>query len=366
MKSLFLKKSFLLIGCLCVLLAVCDEVDLEGEEAGEVQGFWELATGGGDFTYLSVAQDSVIFYYFDSSEDCITIDAFRVVQIDGTGFYILNRGGEGEENTVLAISRNRDRIDVRNINDTQREIDKFLLSTVDITTLAPVCVDETDVFGKWELTPEGEPPIYLSITPDSISVISKETVEDCYFISVLKVFEINGNVFTMDDNDPFSENGTQDVVIRRVPEGVEIERMEDGSLIKELYSVSNEDFSLFEPECEFTIPPAFMGLWQLETSNDINSPVLFLSLNNEELVYYNEIKSASETSCFDRFAYQIVSFVGDVLTLTTPEDPTFNLIYRLGVTEGKLVTTFENDISETFFRTDTPISELEGNQCTTQ
>lgn len=364
MKSLFLKKNFLFLGCLCVLLAVCDEVDLEGEEAGEVQGFWELATGGGDFTYLSIAQDSVVFYYYDNSEDCITVDAFNVVQVDGTGFYILNRGGEGEENTVLAISRNGDRIHVRNIDETQNQLDKYFPSTVDITTLAPVCIDETDVFGEWELTQEGEAPIYLSITSDSISVISKEPVEECYFISILKVFEINGNVFTMEDNDPFSENGTQDVVIRRVPEGVEIERMEDGSLIRELYTESNEDFSLFDPTCEFTIPPVFMGLWQLETTNDIDSPVLFLSLNNEELVYYNEIQGASETSCFDRFAYQIVSFEGDVLLLALPGDPTSNLIYRLGIKEGKLVTTFVDDISETFFRTGTPISELEDNQCT--
>lgn len=362
MKSLFIK-MILILGCSFFLFVTCDDIDLDNEDAGEVQGFWELATGGGDFTYLSIASDSVVFYFFDASDNCITVDAFNVVQIDGTGFYVLNGGGEGEKNTVLAISKNGDRIHVRDIDDTQNELDKYFPSTVDVNTLAPVCVDETDVFGNWELAMEGEGTIYLSVTADSISVISKEGFEECYFISILKVFEINGNVFTMEDNDPFSENGTQDVVVRRIAEGLEVERMEDGALIKELYSESGADFSLFEPECDFTIPPEFMGLWQLEGANDIDSPDLFLLINNEDFVYYNEIQGASETSCFDRFSYQVVSFESGVLVLTVPEDSTFNLIYRLEIKEGKLVSTLDESVSETFSRTGTPLSELEENQC---
>tara|TARA_R110000868_G_scaffold259361_5_gene517285 strand:- start:49113 stop:49514 length:402 start_codon:yes stop_codon:yes gene_type:complete len=125
----------------------CEDVDLEGEEAGSVEGFWERnRNSSGSNTFLLVSETEVIFYFYDSSENCLTIDAYDIVRVDGSGFYILTKEGL-EQNRVIALTRDGDSIYFRDIvEDAETFLQKFFLSQVDINTLAPICVNLSNVF----------------------------------------------------------------------------------------------------------------------------------------------------------------------------------------------------------------------------
>ena len=341
----------LLVGCMFFVSLSCEDLDLDNDEAGSVQGLWELFQTPGSNTYLLISDREVIFYYYDARDNCITVDAYEVVRIDGTGFYILDQEGL-EENRVLAISKNGDRIHVRDLEETQSELDKFFPSNVDVNTLAPVCPDPTDVFGNWELELEDGNKVYLSIREDSVKVFDHIQDQACYFVSEMEVLEINGNVFTITDNDPSSPTGIQEVTLIRTPEGLEIERLENGTLITELYLESNADFSTFTPECKQFSIEDIMGVWELTPQRD--QELLYLDISESKITYYT-LKSGE--NCYGKNSHGIVSFEDGILELSNGGDALF--YYQIVLEDGRLTTIFEDSSnSESFVRTNFSSSDF--------
>ncbi|GAB5410048.1 MAG: hypothetical protein BalsKO_24130 [Balneolaceae bacterium] len=364
MKSI-LQFSFLLFCCTALVNFSCEDIDLEGEEAGVVQGFWELNRTTGSNTFLLISDTEVNFYYYDASEGCITIDAYQVVRIDGTGFYILTQEGL-EENRVLAISRSGTRIHVRDINDTQSDIVKYSESEVDINTLAPECIDPTDVLGKWELIKENEPTVYLSITLDSIKVIDTISDQECFFISQVEILEISGNIFTLSDNDPNANSSTQKVTIIRTADGIEVERVEDEEVIKEIYVESEADFSSFEPVCNFGPLPFFEGNWQFEDFGSEDSPEFYLTFGLDFISFHFLIGDPindPETVCFEIEHFDIIEIEEQSISVKGSREPfeevTYTLDYR--EEEGLLYLDDTQDILR-FFRTTIDDNYI-NNQC---
>lgn len=368
MKSMY-KYSLILLSCVLLVNLACEDIDLEGEEAGSVQGFWQLnETVSSLNTYLLVSEVAVIFYFHDTVENCIKVDAYDIVRIDGTGFYILSKEGL-EENRVLALTRQNDRIIYRDIIDnteTKREI--YYISSVDINTLAPVCVDPTDVFGQWELTRENEPTIHLSITPDSIKVIESIPDQECFFISEMEILEINGNVFTINDNDPNANSTTQEVTITRTAEGVEVERWEKGEIIKEVYLKSEADFSIFEPICNFGPLMSLAGKWQFEDSGVEDSPEFYMTISFDFMSFHflvGDPINDPENVCFEIEQFEIVTVDDRTLSVKGTREPfeevTLTLDYR--ETEGLLYLDDTQDVLA-FFRTDIDDGYI-NNQCST-
>ncbi len=364
MKSLF-KYSLILITCTFLATTACEDLDLDNDEAGSVQGFWELRQSVNSITYLQISDTEVIFYFYDAVENCITVDAYQVVRIDGTGFYILDQEGL-EENRVLAISKNGERIHVRDIEETQSELDKYSPSEVDINTLAPICVDPTDVFGNWELELEDGDHVYLSIQEDSVKVYDQIQEENCFILSALEVIEINGNVFTLSDNDPASKTGTQEVTVTRTNQGLEIERMEDGQVVNELFVQSDADFSAFEPICSF----GFQGLeettWQYNAKAEEGDIEFYLTIDQDHFTFHFRIGdpiNAPEDVCFEIQQFEIVSRGNGTLTIREPVEPfqEIELLIEFREEEGLLYVDDTLDIL-TFFPTDIDHGYI-NNQC---
>lgn len=315
MKSL-LKYSLLLAGCMLLVTLSCEDIDIESQEAGEIRGFWKHWSGSGNITYLNISDTEVIFYNYDGREQCITIDAYQIERIDGTGFYILGQEGL-EENRVLAISRNGERIDVRDINETQKQIDRYYPSEEDVNSLPRICINPTDVSGNWEMELEGGDKVFLSVEEDSIKVIDQDLKLGCYSISALEVIEYNGNDFLISDNNPFS-SGTQQVKFTRTYDGLEVERMEGDILIKELFTESEADFSTFTPTCAFNPLDGLEGTWQYNASPDEGDVEFYLTIDQNEFVFHFRVGDPvndPNNVCFQLQKFEIISFGENAITI---------------------------------------------------
>lgn len=344
----------------------CEDIDNESQEAGEIRGFWEHFPGSGNISYMLITDTELIFYNYDGREQCITVDAYEIVRIDGTGFYILAQEGL-EGNRVLAISRNGDRLDVRDINETQKQIDRYYQTEEDVNSLPRTCINPTDVFGNWELELEGGDKIFLSIEEDSIKVIDQDLKLGCYFISSLEVIEFNGNDFLISDNDPFSVSGTQQVRLTRTYDGLEVERVEGNALIKELYLESTVDFSNFTPVCTFNPLEGLEGTWQYNASSEEGDVEFYLTINQDEFIFHFRVGDPindPENVCFQLQKFEIVSIGENTITIRDNNIQTAEevvLILEFREEEGLLYVDDTLDIL-TFFPTDIDQGYI-NNQC---
>ncbi len=311
------KYYFLLIGFALIVSLSCDEVDLTAEEAqGEVQGFWKHYPGSGNIVYMLINESEVVFYNYSGREGCNTIDAYQIERVDGNGFYILSKEGL-EENRVIAISRNAERLDVREIDDSKSSIDRYYVSDEDINSIAPICVDPTDVFGNWELELEDGDKILLSIEEDSIKVIDQDLKLGCYFISELEVIEFNGNDFLITNNDPLS-SGTQEVKLTRTLEGLEVERQEGNILVKELYRASSADFSNFTPVCIFNPLEGLEGTWQYNAASEEGDIEFYLKIDQDAFVFhfrFGDPVNDPENVCFQLQKFEIIRVGENTVTI---------------------------------------------------
>ncbi len=338
----------------------CEEIELDSEEVGEVQGFWQLNSGTGDNTFLSISASEVTFYFYDRSENCITVDTYEVVSIDGKGFYLLQQEGR-EENRGITFSRNGEGLHVRDIDKTQSELDIYQPSEVDINTLAPICVDPTDVFGVWQYINEMDnDTVYVSIQEDSVRVASRGQDEDCYFTSVMEVFAIDGTKFTIQDNDPSSETGRQEVTVTRTNDGLRIQRMEDGSLVDELYTQSNFDFSSAEPECILTPLDLYQGIWQFNAP--VTDPIVFyISITPESLNYHFPVEDSEDNQrnvCYLVESLPVVEAGEGFLTLLLPPEQIEVKFFFEFNTEEELLYINDEIQKESYFASDITRAEI--------
>ncbi len=360
----YAKYAALLLFGVFLTTTACEEISLDNDEAGEVQGFWQLNSGIGDNTFLLVSTSEVIFYFYDRSENCITVDAYQVVSIDGKGFYLLTQEGR-EENRGLTFSRNGDGLHVRDIDKTQSELDKYEPSEVDINNLAPICVDPTDVFGIWEYIDEARgDSIYVSIEMDTVRVASKDSGRDCYFTSVMEVFEIDGNIFTIMDNDPSSPTGQQDVILTRTNQGLRIQRMEDGVLVDELYTQSQFDFSTAEPECILNPIELYQGIWQFNAPS-ADPIVFYLSITQESMNYHFPLTGTIDNqgqTCYQVERLPIVEAGEGFLTVTLPPEQTEQIKFFFEFnTDEELLYVDDGFNKESFFSSDITRAEITNN-----
>ena len=367
MKSIY-KYSLIILSCVLLVNLACEDVDLEGQDAGNVQGFWQIGSSlTGNNTFLLVSDTEFAFYYYNSRENCITNDAYDVERIDGTGFYIVTQEGL-TESKVFALSFDGNSLAVRDIEETQKEILWFQKSEVDIDTFAPICFDETDVFGEWELIQENEPPVYLSITQDTLQVIDVFQNQECYLKTKLEILEINGNFFTVSNNDPNVDSSTQEIKITRTLDGLEVERTEGGENILENFTESEEDFSTLNPECDFNSLDFYAGKWQHQNTQIENEPVYFLTVDTDTISYHFEIGDPindPDNVCFEIQKFEVLSISDTNIDVRETFDPfgefTFTFDFDLSL---NLMVLYDREAVLTFSESDIDDGYI-NNQCDT-
>lgn len=189
--------SFLYIIIISIFVGSCEEADLTGVESGDVQGLWQNRTGTGNNTFLLVSDTEFTFYYYNASENCITTEAYTVVDNSDAGIYVLKKNEDDEENVVYTLAINGTRLHVRNIEDTQDEILYFFASEVDIETLAPTCFNE-EVLGIWKLD-STEMDEYMQISTEEVESKTFDETEQCFVTIGYDVVSIENQTFYLQE-----------------------------------------------------------------------------------------------------------------------------------------------------------------------
>lgn len=340
---------FFALGLVLVSSASCDDVDLTGNLRGEVEGFWER-TAGGRTDYLLVSPSEVHFYTYKKSDDCFTVDQFEVISVDELGFYTIRREGE-EESKTLALSRNDDRLDVRELENTQDNLKSYFLSTADQNAVGPICTSIEDVFGSWEMDHEGGKTI-VEISADSIIVADYVSSIDCYFISKLEVVSLQGSVFTLTDNDPMSSSGTQRITLSIENGLLKVERKEQGEDVIEYFSPGSSSIDDIERVCneeDFNID----GQWQLQTDGSDSAPLIYLGIEPGHFIFYyykGDPAQPTAEDCYDVKSLDIISVDEQYFTLSDPlNNETLEIAVHFDFENGFLIID-DGDLVQTFFR----------------
>ncbi len=339
---------FFALGLVLVSSVSCDDVDLTGDLRGQVEGFWER-TAGGRTDYLLVSPTEVHFYTYKKSDNCFSIDHFEVISVDELGFYTIRKEGEDESKT-LALSRNDDRLDVRELENTQDHLKSYFLSTADQSAIGPECTTPEDLYGAWEMD-NGDGKTIVEISADSIRVADYISSIDCYFISKLDVISVQGSVFTLTDNDPMSSKGTQRIVISIEDGLLKVERKEQGEDITEYFSPSSGSIDDIDQLCtpeDFNIE----GQWQLQTDGDDSAPHIYLEIEPGHFVFYfykGDPAQPAEEDCFDIKTLNIISVEEQYFTLFDPlTSETLEVAVHFDFENGFLIID-DGDMVQTFF-----------------
>lgn len=339
---------FFALGLVLVSSTSCDDVDLSGDLRGQVEGFWER-TAGGRTSYLLVSQTEVNFYNYKKADECFTIDQFEVVSVDELGFYTIRKEGE-EEFKTLALSRNDDRLDVRELENTQDNLKSYFLSAADQSVVDPECTSIEDVYGSWEMDYEGGKTI-VEISADSIKVADYVSMLDCYFISKLEVVSVQGSVFTLTDNDPMSSAGTQRIILSIEDGMLKVERKEQGEDIIEYFSPSSSSIADIDQACtpeDFNIE----GQWQLQTEASDTAPLIYLVIEPGHFVFYyykGDPDQPTAEDCYDVKSLNIISTDEQYFTLSDPlTNETLEVAVHFDFENGFLIMD-DGDLVQTFF-----------------
>ncbi len=280
----------------------CEVVDVTGLSDDGIIGNWELQSNTTTETYLSITEDSLNFYISNQAQNCKSETSFIVRKIENGGFFFLEESETGEE-LVLAISRNEERIDVRNINDPPEKIERYTRSEISADFLKGVCSGNSgddnnpkELFGNWETFQGNQAKEYVSITDSVIQFINPEDISACFYKETFQVLSIQDSLFTV-SVDSINSESFQFIISKKENE---IEIYEDGSSNSESvrYRLSEEDFDSFEPECENSEIieenefDEFVGSWETLQGN---TGKVYLSLNKVELI---RIEQQAESDCY--------------------------------------------------------------------
>lgn len=355
--------QFLILSVLVVGLSSCEDVDLDGFEAGEVRGTWQLRSGGGNNVFLVISDTDFNFYEFNASLNCVKTDAFQVIRRDGTGFFQVEKG-DGSPEVVFAVSVNNNQLQLRRTNDPPGVVDYYTMSDVDVSIFSE-CLDETDIQGKWEFTHENE-TTYVEISDDSISVYSESLEESCFEIIDYQIAGSNNNIYRLLDEIGVGFVAELFIEIKRTQDGLDITIEDDGGTITDNYISSSADLTALQPDCGSTFPASFEGIWEIEGVANTAVSLLHLEIKQDTLRYYTDIV---DQSCIDINNHPMLARRGDVFFLTSdPNSQVIDLIYQIFFDQDVLVTriTQENAFyDERFVRSSTTLAELESNICTT-
>ncbi len=360
MKYLF-QVSLLLV--VFVGLVSCEDLDLEGEEAGQVYGLWQETLESGNNTFVKISGTEFNFYEFNASLNCVELDANQVIKQDGSGFFQVEKG-DGSPERVFAVSKNGDRIHLRSIDDRPGDLRFFWPTNQDVESI-PICVNETDIQGKWEFLRADE-NTYVDIREDSITVYSNFFSEDCFEINDFKIDGRNGNIYRLLDE--VTDNLTSQIFveIKRTPLGLEISlEEENGAISTDIYSQSSVDFSTLGPNCGNNFPSGFEGIWEYESVANTTASILRMEIKLDSLNYYvfNTVQS-----CNDKFTNIVKARRGDSYFFPNEFSETIDLIYQVYFDSNVLVTRIidgPSSYDERYLRSQTTTEQLQSSLCST-
>jgi len=332
----------------------CDDIDLEGEEAGEVRGLWQRLITEGNNDLVLISDTEFNFYKYDAQKNCVETDAYNVIMVDGTGFFQVEKG-DGSPEKVFAVSKNGDRIHLRPIDSPQEDIDRYWASEIDINSI-PECLKETDIQGLWENTTDDE-LVVLDITTDSVRVIARFVEENCFERTDLRIEGRNGNIYNLVDQITPDISGNIFVEIKRTETGLEVTREEDGVFINELYLESQIDVASLTPLCSQTIPADALGLWD----NTVNTATTSSHVLVEELqvTYY----TFSSSSCYEKQEFDLISRRGPSYFFTEVGNTTNSLVLDILNDSNQLILRSESN-EDRYTVSKTTVASIDAGICT--
>jgi hypothetical protein len=358
----------LVVGSLLISSISCEDVDLTGGDVGgEVLGIWEFNPGKGDMEYISITDDQIIFYFTDASEGCTTVAEYDIQSVDGE-FYTIT-GVITDDVRALAISRRYDSIHVRDINDEGAAVKVYDQSQADPASFDTECFTP-NLYGTWELTEEDFGTTWVKLEEDTITIAFYDEFLECFSIQTIKILEINGDVFTVETNDPESASGTgtEDVtIVLNSDDMLEVRRMENGEEISEIYFRSSLDIESLTPVCSADNIDFLKRVWQADTfENGELTSLLFMEVTDEVVNFYSydgNPNNADENFCLELETFEIVSFSEGEAVLRYPGIPDETITATFKFEDGFLKVVVAGEEEAFFPMDDTPV-DLFDNICT--
>lgn len=301
-----------------ILFLACDDISVLNDEPDDITGVWEVNFGSGEVQYLSIGDDTISFFSTYPQLNCTVTEIYRIDAADQSGFYTVVKEG-GSETTVFAISQREGQLHVRNVEKSSDIVVKYRPSDKSIAELAPSC-NAGDVFGTWQLQNNNDDLLVITISAESIKVTYYDVLEECYQQQNIAVIDINGEIFTLEDNDPDSENGEQEIVIRVVSESsIEITRTESGQTFTEIYYDSGIDTESLTPICADSDVASLNGQWQKVNSvNSSTRSLRFLEIypaTVRYLTFKGNPNFPDESDCFEVVIYDVLSYIDGIMEI---------------------------------------------------
>ncbi|MBO6795369.1 MAG: hypothetical protein JJ895_15790 [Balneolaceae bacterium] len=236
----------ILLFTLCVSFMACDDLDLDNEDAGgEVIGIWEKFKTEGSNEFVLISNNTLGFFYYNASRGCMTTDVYRVAKRDGTGFFQVTKD-DGSPLKVYAVSRNGDRIHLRDIDDTQRDIQRYWPSEkTNIEDFAPVCYNN-DLTGTWQLDSD-EIEEYVSVSSLKFEIASFDTTESCFQNVKFDVIDIDMPEMVLRNQANASEEFSLDFTL--ADSVMTISRNNAGTTFQSNYLASDTLITQLSPFC---------------------------------------------------------------------------------------------------------------------
>ena len=332
----------------------CQEIPVtDSEGVDTLNGIWVLNSDEGADSYLSIAPDTLIFYTSDIEDLCVVPKKYAVQNIQNRSFYFLN-SAESDETLTLAISRNGDQIHVRELDETQEDIDKYTKSDVTPEQLVTGCGsseeddgdeeqqqeqgDKEQVFGEWESIANNTAKEFLSITEDSLISYIFDATSFCYEKKGLQILEIRDGTFTAEEN---GETTFLSVEMNGATLAISSDKQEK----VQRYKVSTVDFEMLTPACgsseeaepDTSVSDNYNGEWETIKGN---VPKTYLEVSGAQI---NVFSPAGDENCYAMFSGRIIAKSGDdyIIQNVNDESEIMRLIF---VSKGNaLDVTFEQD-----------------------
>lgn len=230
---------------LSISFIACDDLDLEGDDAGEVRGLWQKFDREGSNEFVLISDTRFGFYDYNAGRGCMIVDEYRVIQRDGTGFFQVIKD-DGSPPKVFAVSLNGDRIHLRDIDDTQREIQRYWPSDIpNIDEFAPVCYNP-ELTGTWKLMSE-EVEEYVSVSEQLMEIASFDTLETCFQNVKFDVIDIDMPEMVIRNQSNTNEEFSLDVTL--MDSVLTISRNAAGNIFESNYAAADTLISQLSPFC---------------------------------------------------------------------------------------------------------------------
>lgn len=230
---------------LCAVFVTCDDLESEGDDAGEVRGLWQKFDREGSNEFVLISDVRFGFYYYNAGRGCMIADEYRVIQRDGTGFFQVTKGGDSPPK-VFAVSLNDDRIHLRDIDDTQNEIQRYWASEIpNIDDFAPVCYNP-ELTATWKLLSD-EMEEYVSVSEQLLEIAAFDTLNTCFQNIKFDVIDVDMPEIVIRNQSNTNEEFSLDVTL--MDSVLTISRNAMGTTFESNYTAVDTLISQLSPLC---------------------------------------------------------------------------------------------------------------------